>query len=100
MVRADDTPIAHTPEGGWQGDMPPPVLAGCTESLAGEAIDMRGVWKAFTSEVDGEPAGDIDHVERIEQCGNRVVITSTGVIHDMRTDSTLTNGVHDVSGLN
>jgi hypothetical protein len=38
------------------------------------------------------------HVERIEQCGNRVVVTSEGVIHDMRVDGTLENGVNDVAG--
>jgi hypothetical protein len=37
------------------------------------------------------------HVERIEQCGNRVVVTSEGVIHDMRADGTLENGVDDVA---
>ncbi len=80
--------------------MPPPVLAGCGEPLAADAIDMRDVWRTFATEVDGMPAGTIDHVERIEQCGDRVVITSTGVIHDMRTDGTLANGVNDVSALN
>jgi len=29
------------------------------------------------------------HVERIEQCGDRVCITSSGVIHDMRADGTV-----------
>ncbi len=37
------------------------------------------------------------HVERIEQCGNRVVITAAGVIHDMRADGTVQRGVHDVN---
>ncbi|MHA1472281.1 MAG: hypothetical protein ACTSQW_04195 [Promethearchaeota archaeon] len=37
------------------------------------------------------------HVERIEQCGNRVVITGGGVIHDMRADGTLENGVNDIN---
>ena len=38
------------------------------------------------------------HVERVEQCGNRVVFTSEGIIHDMRADGTLENGVNDVAG--
>jgi hypothetical protein len=33
MVTADDIPVAHTPEGGWHGEMPAPILAGCTEPL-------------------------------------------------------------------
>ena len=31
-----------------------------------------------------------------EQCGDRVCITSTGIIHDMRADGTVENGVNDV----
>ena len=26
-VLARDIPVAHTPAGGWHGEMPPPVLA-------------------------------------------------------------------------
>jgi hypothetical protein len=37
------------------------------------------------------------HVERVEQAGNRVIVTSEGVIHDMRADGTLENGVDDVA---
>jgi hypothetical protein len=37
-----------------------------------------------------------DHLERIEQCGDRVCITSSGVVHDMRADGTVENGVNDV----
>ena len=98
MVLAGEIPVAHTPEGFWQGEMPPPVLAACTEPLAAEAFDMRGLWKAVA--VDGEAIDGAGHVERIEQCGNRVVITSGGVIHDMTCDGTLENGVNDVSGFN
>ena len=52
--------------------------------------DFRGTWKAFE--------GMVGHVERIEQCGNRVVVTSSGVTHDMRADGTLENGVNDIGG--
>jgi hypothetical protein len=99
-ITADDIPVAHTPEGGWHGEMPPPVLAGCTEPLAPGAPDLRGLWKAVSFEgaegpLPGHPLNS--HVERIEQCGNRVVVTSQGVIHDMRADGTLENGVNDVA---
>ena len=36
------------------------------------------------------------HIELIEQAGRRVVITTTGVIHDMVADGTLERGVNDV----
>lgn len=78
--------------------MPPPVLAGCDEPIAEGLPDFRGTWRAFEVEQDGEPLDDLRHVERIEQAGNRVVITAGGVIHDMYADGTLENGVNDVSG--
>jgi len=85
---ADDIPVAHTPGCGWK-EFPPPVLQGCTEPLVSGAPDLRGTWEAYQ--------GAVGHIERIEQCGNRVVITSGGVIHDMRADGTLKNGVNDVA---
>lgn len=97
MVRADDIPVAHTPEGFWHDQMPPPVLAACEEPLAEGAPDLRGLWQAFAVEVNGQPVADLRHVERIEQCGDRVVITSSGIIHDMRADGTLEHGVNDVA---
>jgi hypothetical protein len=36
-------------------------------------------------------------VQRIEQCGDRVVVTGGGVVHDMRCDGTHVNGVNDVA---
>ena len=72
---ASEIPVAHTPEGGWHGEMPPPVLAGCDEALVPGAPDLRGTWRAFKVERDGEAVEDhplMRHVERIEQCGDRV----------------------------
>jgi len=45
-MRASEIPVTHTPEGGWHGEMPPPVLAGCAEPLAPGAPDLRGLWRA------------------------------------------------------
>ena len=81
-LTADDIPVAHTPGCGWK-EFPPPVLEHCTEPLVPEAPDLRGTWEAYE--------GMVGHIERIEQCGNR------GVIHDMRADGTLKNGVNDVA---
>jgi hypothetical protein len=100
VVRADEIPVAHTPPGGYGDAMPPPVLAGCTEPLAAGAPDMRGSWRVVEVEWHVDPPDPdtiADHVERIEQCGDRVCITSSGVIHDMRADGSEERGVHDVA---
>jgi hypothetical protein len=103
VVLADDIPVAHTPPGGYGDVMPPPILARCNEHLVDGAPDLRGLWMTEALEINGVPPppehGLWRHVERIEQCGNRVVVTSTGVIHDMRCDGTVENGVNDVSAI-
>lgn len=103
VVLADEIPVAHTPDGGWSGEMPPPILAACTEPLAGGAPDLRGTWKTVRVEQNGQPVTGHPlntHVERIEQCGNRVVITGGRVVHDMRADGVLEHGVNDVATAN
>lgn len=100
MTLASEIPTTFTPPGGWT-DMPPPILAGCTEPLVPGAPDLRGIWKALSVEVDGQQVAGhpmLGHVERIEQAGDRVVVTTEGVIHDMRCDGSLENGCHDVMG--
>ncbi|HVS68028.1 MAG TPA: hypothetical protein VHE56_05720 [Mycobacteriales bacterium] len=101
MTLATDIPKAFTPPGGWHGEMPPPILAGCTEPLAEGAPDLRGTWRAVAvTDDEGNPQPEShpvwQHVERIEQAGNRVVVTTAGIIHDMYADGTLENGCHDV----
>lgn len=99
-MRADDIPVATTPPGGYGDVLPPPILAGCTEPLVAGAPDLRGTWRLVAIEwADGMPPSDrMDgHVERIEQCGDRVCITAGGVIHDMRADGTAERGVNDVA---
>jgi hypothetical protein len=99
-VLASDIPVAKTPAGGWT-TMPPPILTTCTEPLVEGAPDLRGMWQTVSVEVEGQPAPDDHpaqgHVERVEQCGDRIVITAGGVIHDMRCDGTEENGVNDVA---
>lgn len=100
MVSASGIPVAHTPPGGYGNDFPLPVLAGCTEPLAADAPDLRGLWRVSEVEVNGsaDPSHSaIGHVQRIEQCGDRLVVTAAGIIHDMRCDGTQANGVHDVA---
>ncbi len=100
-VRAGDIPIAHTPPGGYGPSFPAPVLAGCTEPLIAGAPDLRGIWKTLRAERGGQPvpAGAYIwfYVERIEQCGDRIVDMGGGTIADARADGTAANGVHDVS---
>jgi hypothetical protein len=83
--------------------MPPPVLADCTEELAEGVPDLRGLWRVASIEwAQGEaPSPDpvAGHVERIEQCGDRVCITARGVIHDMRADGLAEHGVNDVAAV-
>ncbi len=87
-VKATDIPVAHTPPGGYR-EFPPPILVGCDEPIVPEAPDLRGVWQVFKGPLKG-------HIERVEQAGNRVVVTGGGVIHDMYADGTLDGGVNDV----
>jgi hypothetical protein len=97
MPVVDQIPVAHTPQGGWQGEMPPPVLAGCTEPLRAGAPDLRGLWQVVAVEVNGAPAAAAHKaygmLQRIEQAEDRMVVTGGGVIHDMRCDGTAENGV-------
>ena len=84
---ADDIPKSYTPGCGYS-QIPMPILAECTEPLAKGGVDMRGLWKGIS--------GRKDFLERIEQCGNRVVVTGHNLIHDFRLDGTLKNGARDV----
>ena len=91
---------AKTPPGGYGSEMPAPVLAGCTEALTEGAPDLRGTWRVIDAWANDERLPDAfpvwAHVERIEQAADRVVVMSSGVIHDMVADGTYEHGVHDV----
>ena len=99
-LTADEIPVAHSPVGGYGDAFPAAVLADCTEPLVDGAPDLRGMWKSADVTINGEPAPADHrgwrHFQRVEQCGDRIVITGNGVIHDMRADGTIENGVHDV----
>jgi hypothetical protein len=104
MVAATEIPKAVTPPGGWRGEMPPPVLAACTEPIADGLPDLRGLWRAVgATDATGSPLPEDhavrNHVERIEQAGIRVVITAAGIIHDMYADGTYEGGVNDVAAI-
>jgi hypothetical protein len=84
---AADIPKGNTP-GCSYTHFPLPILAECTEPLIAGASDIRGLWQ----QVGG------GHLERIEQCGRRVVVTSSGVIHDYGPNSTLGENTNDTQG--
>lgn len=87
-LTAAEIPKAFTPGCGWES-WPMPILADCREPLAEGAQDLRGLWRSVGD-------GGRDHVERIEQCGNRTVVTTAGIIHDFFTDGTIKNGSRDI----
>ncbi len=99
MSSVDDIPVAFTPEGGHDR-FPPPVLAGCDTPLVDGAPDLRGVWRTVEVMVEGESVPEhpaLGHLQRVEQAGDRVVVTGGRIVHDMRCDGTLEHGVHDVA---
>lgn len=99
MTRVDDIPVAYTPAGGLT-TFPPPILDGAIDPLPEDAPDLRGVWRVVEVTVDGAIAPDhpaLDKVQRVEQAGDRLVVTASRIVHDMRCDGTEENGVHDVA---
>lgn len=92
-LTSKDIPKAHTPPAPecHYNEFPAPVLANCSEPIATGFPDLRGLWLAYT--------GPVGHLERIEQCGDRFVVTTAGIIHDFHADGTLANGSRDVEGM-
>jgi len=88
---AADIPLDGTKPGASLDVWAPKTLDGCREALAPGVPDLRGVWEVYEGRMKG-------HVERIEQAGNRITITTGGLVHDMFADGTLDNGVDDIAG--
>lgn len=87
---AADIPKGNTP-GCSYTHFPLPILRECTEPLPVGAADIRGLWIAVT--------GKVGHVERVEQCGARTVVTSSGIIHDSGPNSTGGFTSNDTEGM-
>lgn len=87
---AANIPKGNTPGCGY-AHFPLPILADCTEPLPAGAADIRGLWI-------GVAGGHVGHVERIEQCGSRTVVTAAGIIHDYGPNSTLGFNTNDTEG--
>lgn len=88
--RASDIPKGNTPGCGYS-HFPLPILAQCREPLPEQADDIRGLWL-------GVEGGHLGHVERVEQCGSRTVITAAGIIHDYGPNSTAGLNTNDTEG--
>ena len=86
---AADIPKGNTPGCGYT-HFPLPILGECTEPLAEGADDLRGLWRGIS--------GNVGHVERIEQCGGRTVVTAAGIIHDYGPNSTAGLNTDDTEG--
>ena len=87
---AAEIPKGNTPGCGYS-HFPLPILAQCTQPLQEGVDDIRGLWLG----VEGGHAG---HVERVEQCGNRTVVTAAGIIHDYGPNSTAGLNTDDTEG--
>ena len=87
---AAEIPKGNTP-GCAYAHFPLPILTECTEPLPEGAADIRGLWL-------GVEGGHVGHVERVEQCGRRVVVTSSGLIHDYGPNSTAGLNTDDTEG--
>ena len=88
-LMAKDIAKGNTPGCRYE-QFPLPILRDCTEPLPKGASDIRGLWQA--------ESGKIGHVERVEQCGNRTVVTSAGIIHDYGPNSTAGLNTDDTEG--
>jgi len=88
-LSSTDIPKGNTPGCAYEL-FPLPILAECTEPLVDGAQDIRGLWKAVS--------GKVSHIERVEQCGARTVITTSGIIHDLGPNSTSGVNSNDTEG--
>lgn len=89
--RACEIPKGNTP-GCAYAHFPLPILGQCTQPLIEGADDLRGLWI-------GVKGKHIGHVERVEQCGGRTVVTSSGIIHDYGANSTGGLNTDDTEGM-
>ncbi len=70
-------------DGTCQQTWPQAWLAGCTEPIADGVPDVRGLW------------ADEGHVERVEQCGNLVLVVGDNYTHGGFATGLPEDGVHD-----
>lgn len=71
-------------DGSCQSEWPDLWLANCTEPLPPGVPELRGLW------------ADEGHVERVEQCGNLVIIVGNNYTHGGYATGLVEDGVNDV----
>ncbi|MBX2877929.1 MAG: T9SS type A sorting domain-containing protein [Saprospiraceae bacterium] len=99
---ATATPRVNTPivPFSYGEDYPEPYYAACTTPIPDGVPDLSGDWLETTVTINGEEiaAQANPRRERIEQCGNRILFVSDGVLHEVfQADNTMFNGVNDVA---
>ena len=76
------------------------ILSNIKKLYDGKSASNSSIHKNIDVLVEDKSVEDhfmLGSLQRIEQAADRVVITSSGVIHDMRCDGTVENGVNDVA---
>jgi len=100
---ATEIPRVNTPivPFGYGDSYPAPFYTDCTSPIAEGIPDLQGEWKEQTVTIDGtEFQASGEYSERIEQCGNRILVASTGLLHEFfMTDNTMFNGANDVNSM-
>ncbi len=99
---ATEIPRVNTPivPFSYGEEYPEPYYADCTTPIADGVPDLSGDWVETMVTIDGVEiaAQPNPRSERIEQCGNRILIASGGVLHEVfEADSTMFNGINDVN---
>jgi len=99
---SEELPRVNTPimPLGYGADYPAPFYADCSTPIGTGIPDLRGDWTEATVMIGGTeiPAQADIHTERIEQCGNRILVVSEGVLHEVfLDDDSMYNGVNDVN---
>jgi sugar lactone lactonase YvrE len=100
---AHEIPRVNTPVNpvGYGDDYPDFFLSECTGGLDDAIVDLQGDWVETSVTINNVDYRSIEsnlHMERIEQCGSRIIIISDGIIQDVfKTDGTMFNGVNDVN---
>lgn len=85
---------------GYGNTYPNYFYTDCTTTIASGLPDLQGDWTEQAVTIGGAefPAQADIHTERIEQCGNRILIISAGVLHEVFIDDdSMYNGVNDVN---
>lgn len=74
-------------DGSCQTEWPAPILSECTEPLPVGVPDLRGLWT------------DSKHSERVEQCGNLVIIVGKNFVHGGYATGLVKDGVDDYNAV-